>query len=394
MLSPADFQTLERLGQNLTSLQIDVALLGLQIAAKAGFNPNQPRVPAGNPEGGQWARFGGALSSHPNTDPTHTAGQSDDTANTESRRTIVRDESGRESWEAVVTSRRRDGTISEQNVLNRDGTAIRSEFASVSGGSDFDERHTVVATDGTTLTFENVGYNQRITDGFGDLLAEASWRPSGPKTEVFRPDLLGPNNVDGVATLLPLGLVLYNWLTSVAEPDRRPVLSFSAREYLLGAGQTFALDSVRTLDQQEVDGACPRYGEVQARTDEAVATVRRRGALDLSPQAFGTAVHVELKKKIDGFHDPNLVAEISLLKSSNAAGFVPMQEPDPVRYGRLGSIRIDVLEHVNNGIVCVYDVKTGASGLRTTRAAEIAQTVVLRYPDTDRIIVIEVRPTR
>jgi hypothetical protein len=32
-------------------------------ARKAGFNPNQPRVPAGNPDGGQWTLIGGGGSS-------------------------------------------------------------------------------------------------------------------------------------------------------------------------------------------------------------------------------------------------------------------------------------------------------------------------------------------
>lgn len=32
-------------------------------AFKAGFNPNQPRVPAGNPDGGQWTGSGGGGSS-------------------------------------------------------------------------------------------------------------------------------------------------------------------------------------------------------------------------------------------------------------------------------------------------------------------------------------------
>lgn len=33
------------------------------LAEKAGFNPDQPRVPAGNPDGGQWTGSGGATGS-------------------------------------------------------------------------------------------------------------------------------------------------------------------------------------------------------------------------------------------------------------------------------------------------------------------------------------------
>jgi hypothetical protein len=38
---------------------MDLKFLELELARKAGFNPNQPRVPRGNPEGGQWTRVGG-----------------------------------------------------------------------------------------------------------------------------------------------------------------------------------------------------------------------------------------------------------------------------------------------------------------------------------------------
>ena len=38
---------------------VEEKLLDLERAVKANFNPNQPRVPAGNPDGGQWTRTGG-----------------------------------------------------------------------------------------------------------------------------------------------------------------------------------------------------------------------------------------------------------------------------------------------------------------------------------------------
>jgi len=42
---------------------VEARLLDLERAVKANFNPNQPRVPAGNPDGGQWTRVGGGASS-------------------------------------------------------------------------------------------------------------------------------------------------------------------------------------------------------------------------------------------------------------------------------------------------------------------------------------------
>ncbi|MEX1060624.1 MAG: hypothetical protein WED13_06345 [Methyloceanibacter sp.] len=41
---------------------VEAKLLQLAGAAKANFNPNQPRVPRGNPDGGQWTDAGGGAS--------------------------------------------------------------------------------------------------------------------------------------------------------------------------------------------------------------------------------------------------------------------------------------------------------------------------------------------
>jgi hypothetical protein len=109
-----------------------------------------------------------------------------------------------------------------------------------------------------------------------------------------------------------------------------------------------------------------------------------------TPTQYGTAVHRWIEESINGPTttprspppDPNSRAEASLRKSEDAG------------YGLLGSRRIDVLENPGNGTVCVYDIKTGESGLRPARAAELASTVQYYWPGTQRIIVTEVRPRR
>jgi hypothetical protein len=102
----------------------------------------------------------------------------------------------------------------------------------------------------------------------------------------------------------------------------------------------------------------------------------------MSRQQFGTAVHTHLKRQIDALDDPNLRAEVSRLKSK-----IP-----EVGYGTKGSIRIDVLENAGGGTVCVYDIKTGASGLTAARMREIARVTLKHYPNARRIIVSEIRP--
>jgi hypothetical protein len=39
---------------SIANVLLDLRLLNLSLHLKAGFRPNQPRVPAGNPDGGQW----------------------------------------------------------------------------------------------------------------------------------------------------------------------------------------------------------------------------------------------------------------------------------------------------------------------------------------------------
>ncbi len=103
----------------------------------------------------------------------------------------------------------------------------------------------------------------------------------------------------------------------------------------------------------------------------------------MSATQFGTKVHTRLKQLIDNRYDPNFRAEVSY------AG-----EEEDADYGESGSIRVDVLERLGNGVVCVYDIKTGNRGLEGPRMTTIARKVLKRFPDTRRIIVTEVRPRR
>lgn len=48
----------------LASLRVCTAMLRLSIGVKAGFRPDQPRVPRGHPDGGQWTRTPGYAQVH------------------------------------------------------------------------------------------------------------------------------------------------------------------------------------------------------------------------------------------------------------------------------------------------------------------------------------------
>jgi hypothetical protein len=175
-------------------------------------------------------------------------------------------------------------------------------------------------------------------------------------------------------------LALFAALSAQNRPGRQAIIEFNAREF---TADEQGKPKVDRLNRDQVNEACPRFGEVQTRTDHADQVVSRSGGI-MSRQQFGTFVHTHLKRQIDSLRDPSFRAEVSRVKG----------QEDDVRYGTTGSIRIDVLEYVRGGTVCVYDIKTGESGLSPKRMAEIAKNVFKAYPNTQRIIVTEVRPRR
>jgi hypothetical protein len=90
-----------------------------------GYDPNQPRVPAGHHEGGQWT-------SKPGSGTPSAA-----------RRDVTVDHSGKETWGSFANAYRPDGSLAEQRVFNRDGSRIVSEFNEFGGVGDWDECHPV-----------------------------------------------------------------------------------------------------------------------------------------------------------------------------------------------------------------------------------------------------------
>ena len=58
-LSNADYAKLLQLNCDHWALRLEFCFLKTELALRAGFNPNQPRAPRGNPDGGQWTDGGG-----------------------------------------------------------------------------------------------------------------------------------------------------------------------------------------------------------------------------------------------------------------------------------------------------------------------------------------------
>ncbi len=342
---------------DLAYLRLRAAVLRLHLK----FNPNQPRD-----DHGRWTRptggggGGGLLVGDPGGD------------------TFVTDETGEESWASVASSYDGEGALSEQVISNRDGSEIQSEV-NPPDSAGWNERHTVTTPDGTRTVFERSGDTQTIRDGAtGEALSAATWTRDGALPEAT----VQPVLAQGYAAekTVEAAAYLFVWMSGQNSADQTAVFSFNAREYEPGGTPDKAAIWVGQLSRDETDAACPRHAEVQERTDYAADVTTREGNTWWSATRYGTAVHENLKEQIRGLGDPNFLAETSYIKSRDAG------------YGERGSVRIDVLENVENGTVCVYDIKTGKSGLSVARSAEIASEVHSRFKLTQRIIVIETRP--
>lgn len=401
--SPSWQRALVRLRYEVAALRFEMKLARL-VRLMRKYDPSQPRVPAGQPGGGQWTSGGPGAAFGPQTPPdgqTDTGqggfgGRRQDLWPADRPTGLVQDTTGQRSWESFTTTRRADGSIAQQWVINRDGSKIFSEFSAPGSTDGWDQRRTVFLPDGNAITYETSGNIQTIKDSTGQTLVRSVWGPDGPQSDTVvqtvqlrrplrEPPLApfpGPPDRPPLEDLKRSAVVLFTWLAAQAQGDSNAVLGFPGHEYRPNpadpSGAPLWVDE-RTDD--EIRAVCPRYDEVQWRTNIAAAAVDAEGGKDLTPQKYGTAVHAELAQNIRALNDPNFRAEVSLIKSTREA-----------RYGERGSIRIDVMERVDETTVCVYDIKTGNAYLDLARMNEIYLNVQKRFPGAQRIIVTEVRP--
>jgi len=299
------------------------------------------------------------------------------------RRDVTVDHSGEESWSSFANAYRPDGSLAEQRVFNRDGSRIVSEFNESGSRGDWDERHTVITKDGRKLTFETSGDVQRTYDENGRLIGASVWTNDGPEALPMVQQAFLPAIPPAVTTTIELGLILFAWLASRNQSNGIAVFGFKAREYReQGSPQEPDAVFVAQLTRDDVEKACKQLGDVQKRTDAAVAKVRKDGDYE-DPADFGTKVHAIIARGINNLNDPNYIAEVSVMKSRMEDAY----------YGKKGTVRVDAFENKpETSTVCVYDPKTGSRPLSRPRMGELANTAERRFPGTKRIIVIEVRP--
>jgi hypothetical protein len=166
--------------------------------------------------------------------------------------------------------------------------------------------------------------------------------------------------------------------------ERQAVFVFRAREFEAKGSREIADAKVRVLDRKDVEDACA-LNTVQGLTENAVKEALKEGPYAKASD-FGTAVHTRLAAIIRALGPGSIFkAERSYLKG--------VQESENQSfYGVAGSIRIDVLQELNKNTVCVFDIKTGKSGLSPARMREIAANVIKANPHAKYFVIVEVRP--
>jgi hypothetical protein len=338
-----------------------------------GYDPNQPRVPSGHGDGGQWTKTGSGTPAI-------------------ARREAVVDHSKQESWGSYVDGYRGDGALAEQRAFNRDGSRIVSEFKPPNDPGNWDERHTVVLPDGTKFTFENSDNVQRIYDGEGNLASATEWTEDGPRPlpvgQLASPALAVPLvmalSEAELAAVSAAAVTLFSWLSRRKDPNRTAVFAFKASKYeKRETGGKPELVWVGYVKRDELKDVCKKLEKVQEYTDAAVKEILDNGE-SKGPAAFGSRVHKLIADTIEGLNNKDFRAEISRIKSKVA----------DAEYGTKGSIRMDALENrAKISTVCVYDPKTGKLGLSFPRTHELAEAAFEKFKyRPNYIIVIEVRP--
>lgn len=377
------------LRRRLVSLRAQTRLLRHELARK--YNPDQPRVPAGNTGGGQWTSGGGGGSpALAGTDFLGDLGNAFSTALNFGD--VVPDTSGEESWAFYQDATRPDGSLAERAVVNRDGSTIHSEFAEPDRKSDWDERHTVTSPEGGKTTFETSDRTQTIRDGGpdGEVISRSTWTERGPEREATVQPAFAPAIVLAPAAAeitITTALTLFAWLSARNQIDGlQAVAGFSAREFQGDGSSSPRLDFVGNLTEREADRACNRRETVQKLLDEAARDAGSPSNYP-NPGAYGSAVHTRVKRGVDAESDPDFRAEISSFRE----GVVGDGDQ---RYGLKYTHRADVVERASDTTACGYDLKTGNAIVSPKRAAELVALMKRLYPNAQRFIIMQMKPRK
>ena len=302
---------------------------------------------------------------------------------------------------SIETLTRPDGSVAASSIDMVDGTSVRSVFqgASVSqlvsfpDGVDYQSLRFGTTRD---LTVRQGG-ETRLRVAQLRLFAPGAAPPLVvPTSPAHRPaELTGPAVAEVTAapyaSLIRGALELYN--TAVAAPEPMGLgaggLSVIAFKIWTGGteGNVVSLQQ-ETLTQEQVAQVCKVLPDVQTWTNEA-ATMHLPQRAAMSPTEWGNLVHWAIYKRITDLKKTIPTALANVFPEISIDGRrLEIDHPNRPRYGQAGTSRLDILEKISATTYCIYDVKTGASGLTPNRMNEILN----KLPVGVLVYIMEVRP--
>lgn len=301
------------------------------------YDPNQPRVPAGQGGGGQWSPAGGG----------------NDSSSQTQQRTLL--DGGGE----VLTLR------------------IRS------GRNEGDEQHRVITPDGDSRLFENSGDTQTVRDGqTGEILSRGTFLgASAPPEATVQPVFLPFVVVPAVAATLEAAAFLFIYLRA-REPrfGKAPGTTALRYDFETDVDKKYPLIWVGPVSQTTLNQACPLNRKVQAVTNEAAKRLRALNP-HLDNTRLGNLIHYDIARTFNNLNYLGVHVELSLDRSGGKA-----------HYGKKDTVRLDLFELTPDNMVCIYDYKTGNEELTPTRALLLTRIAKARFPQSKGIIMIQVKP--
>lgn len=423
-----------RLKSELAALRLRAAARRLdRLLGDTKYNPDQPRLPAGNPGGGRWTSGDDEVSPRTtadepwirNTTTLSSSGEPEVQVIANRNATVTTTEWGErgvEDWAVRQTTRSDDLEIVTAVEFHRDGTgeiafgpAAEGKFQLVnddgrlqlaSDGDQTGEPTGIAPEPGSRLALVAPGVAVATEAGAvagaplgaaaATIVVGATAFSSGLGGDTYQslgPDLRLNQRDDGQAPHVEHRV------------DGRWVPVEGATAFAGGAGETIVVDAGRlraAIGADGVDrainalgergsltivgerwtpengrqmGVAPRDIEQSCRMypDYKAAVEWAASAVDrngLTPGQYGTAVHTA----VDHYFKYNYPAFDPVTGQFDTEFSLRKDTGSAyyaTRYGTAGSKRFDAYEDVGDGTVCGYDIKTGPSGLSRQRIVEL-----------------------
>ncbi|MDR6633066.1 hypothetical protein J2X72_001850 [Phyllobacterium sp. 1468] len=278
------------------------------------FDPNQPRVPAGSADGGQWTGASGTGSGN-------------------GRAWLAQERRRGSSPAASPAAAAAAGTSRSTNWL---GAAKR-------------------AWEVTEHELPELGAFRRLNPVIGTVTALMS--------ALKAPEIEYP---------LDEAVKQYNAIASTDDPYVVPLLGMRAKQFIRDEDRsnTKLWASVREVDKETIKQFCPEYLDVQALADRVAYSMGPVSSYG-SPQNYGIQYHLRAADEVENVWRGRLFAELYLMRPMEgmpdeyyAIDEIPERAKD--------TLGLDVVEPVDADTACIYDFKTGIEGLRTKRIADFA----------------------